>query len=56
MRAAQIALQVGSRRAAVFWQVSGEPARVLEVTVPTVPHPSASAGRPAATPVAGGTA
>ena len=56
MRAAQIALQVGSRLTAVFWQVSGEPARVLEVTVLTVPHPSASVGRPAATPVAGGTA
>ena len=56
MRAAQIAFQVGSSRPAVFWQVSGEPMPVLEVTVLTVPHPSASVGRPAATPVAGGTA
>lgn len=56
MRAAQIAPQVGSTRPAVFWQVSGEPMPGPEVTVLTVPHPSASAGRPAATPVAGGTA
>jgi hypothetical protein len=56
MRAAQIALQVGPSRPDVFLQVSGEPAPVLEVTVLTVPHPSASAGQPAATPVAGGTA
>ena len=56
MNAPQVALQVGSSRRAVFWQVSGEPARVLEVTVLTVPHPSAPAGQPAATPVAGGMA
>lgn len=56
MRPAQIDLQVGSTRRAVFWQVSGEPMPRLEVTVLTVPHPSASVGQPAATPVAGGTA
>lgn len=56
MRAAQIALQVGSTRPAAFLQVSGEPARVLEVTVLTVPHRSVSGGQPAATAVAGGMA
>lgn len=56
MRAAQIALQVGSSRVLLVWQVSGEPARMLERTVLTVPHHFPSAGQPAATPVAGGTA
>ena len=56
MRAAQIALQVGSSGRAVFLQVSGEPMPGLEVTVLTVPHPSASVGQPAATAVAGGMA
>ena len=56
MSAHQVALQVGSNRPAAFWQVSGESAWVLERTVLTVPHPLPSAGQPAATPVAGGTA
>lgn len=56
MRPSQIALQTGSSRTAAFWQVSGEPAAILERTVLTVPHHVPSAGQPAATPVAGGMA